>query len=90
MEEPIVEIASLRKSYGSKHVLQGVSLQVNRGEIIGYIGPNGAGKSTTVKIMLGIEGDYEGDVKIFGQSISDGGIDYKRKIGYVPEMADVL
>ena len=67
MEEPIVEIASLRKSYGSKHVLQGVSLQVNRGEIIGYIGPNGAGKSTTVKIMLGIEGDYEGDVKIFGQ-----------------------
>lgn len=89
MEEPIVEIASLRKSYGNKHVLQGVSLQVNRGEIIGYIGPNGAGKSTTVKIMLGIEGDYEGDVKIFGQSISDGEIDYKRKIGYVPEMADV-
>ena len=72
MEEPIVEIASLRKSYGSKHVLQGVSLQVNRGEIIGYIGPNGAGKSTTVKIMLGIEGDYEGEVKIFGQSISAG------------------
>ena len=89
MEEPIVEITNLRKSYGSKHVLQGVSLKVNRGEIIGYIGPNGAGKSTTVKIMLGIEGDYEGEVKIFGQSISADHIDYKRQIGYVPEMADV-
>ena len=53
MEEPIVEITRLRKSYGSKHVLQGVSLKVNRGEIIGYIGPNGAGKSTTLKSCLG-------------------------------------
>ena len=67
MEEPIVEITNLRKSYGSKHVLQGVSLKVKRGEVIGYIGPNGAGKSTTIKIILGIEGDYTGEIKIFGQ-----------------------
>ena len=66
MEEPIVEITNRRKSYGGKHVLQGVSLKVNRGEIVGYIGPNGAGKSTTVKInALRIEGDYEGEVKNF-------------------------
>lgn len=89
MEEAVVEIEHLRKSYGSKTVLQGVSFKVNRGEIIGYIGPNGAGKSTTVKIMLGIEESYEGTIKIFGEDISDGGIDYKRKIGYVPEVADV-
>ncbi|MEH7385645.1 ABC transporter ATP-binding protein [Bacillus sp. JJ1521] len=89
MTGAIVEIANLQKSYGSKPVLQGVSLTVNKGEIIGYIGPNGAGKSTTVKIILGIEEDYLGEVKIFGQSILDGNMEYKQKIGYVPEVADV-
>lgn len=89
MKDIVVEIEDLRKSFGSKKVLQGVSFKVHRGEIIGYIGPNGAGKSTTVKIMLGIEGNYEGTVKIFGRDISSGDVEYKRKIGYVPEVADV-
>jgi len=89
MDEAILEIIDLKKNYGSKSVLNGVSFRVKSGEIIGYIGPNGAGKSTTVKIMLGIEDDYSGKVKIFGQDISDGSILYKRKIGYVPEIAEV-
>jgi ABC-2 type transport system ATP-binding protein len=55
MEEIILTIKDLRKNYGPKAVLNGVSLEVKRGEVIGYIGPNGEGKSTTVKIMLGIE-----------------------------------
>jgi len=89
MEDVIVAIHDLKKSYGSKAVLNGVSLQVKRGEIIGYIGPNGAGKSTTVKILLGIEEGYSGKVEIFGHDISDGNIEYKRKIGYVPEIAEI-
>lgn len=89
MEEVILAIDDLKKNYGSKSVLNGISLQVKRGEIIGYIGPNGAGKSTTVKIILGIEDNYSGEVKIFGQNIADGNIEYKRKIGYVPEIAEV-
>ncbi|RFB15325.1 ABC transporter ATP-binding protein [Bacillus sp. HNG] len=89
MTEAIVEIDNLQKRYGSKSVLQGVSFTVNKGEIIGYIGPNGAGKSTTVKIILGIEEDFQGEVKIFSQSILDGNMEYKQKIGYVPEIADV-
>lgn len=89
MKEVILEITDLKKNYGPKSVLNGVSLQVKKGEIIGYIGPNGAGKSTTVKIILGIEDDYFGEIKIFGHDISDGNIEYKRKIGYVPEIAEV-
>ncbi|WP_249664527.1 ATP-binding cassette domain-containing protein, partial [Lysinibacillus sp. D4B1_S16] len=54
-----------------------------------YIGPNGAGKSTTVKIILGLEGDYGGEIKLFGESFGQDQIDYKRRIGYVPEIADV-
>lgn len=89
MGEVILDIQDLYKRYGSKLVLNGVSLQVRRGEIIGYIGPNGAGKSTTVKILLGIEGEYNGVVKIFGRDIADGDVGYKKRIGYVPEMAEV-
>lgn len=87
--EGILSINNLRKSYGANEVLQGIDLTVSKGEIIGYIGPNGAGKSTTVKIILGIEEGYIGEVKLFGKDISDGNIEYKKKIGYVPEIAEV-
>ncbi|MFJ5766490.1 ABC transporter ATP-binding protein [Lysinibacillus sp. NPDC093210] len=85
----ILTITDLTKSYGSKEILKGIDLHVSRGEIIGYIGPNGAGKSTTVKIILGIEAEYGGEIKLFGEDIRQNNIEYKRKIGYVPEIADV-
>lgn len=88
-KEKIIQITDLRKCYGSKEVLKGINLEVNKGEIIGYIGPNGAGKSTTVKIILGlVEGD-SGDVVLFGQDIKEGKGEYKKKIGYVPEVAEL-
>lgn len=88
-DEKIVSIRNLKKSYGPKEVLKGVSFDVFRGQIIGYIGPNGAGKSTTVKLILGIEEGFRGDIEIFGKNISDGNIQFKQKIGYVPEIAEV-
>ncbi|WP_353097583.1 ABC transporter ATP-binding protein [Tissierella praeacuta] len=87
--EPIIKIRDLRKSYGTKEVLRGVNLDIYNGEIIGYIGPNGAGKSTTVKIMLGLVGEYSGEIKIFERDIRDGDVEYKKKIGYVPETAEI-
>lgn len=87
--ESIISIKDLQMSYGSKKVLKGISLEIPRGQIIGYIGTNGAGKSTTIKIMLGILDGYDGKVEIFGQDISNGNIEYKKKIGYVPEFADI-
>lgn len=89
MDEVILELKHLRKNFGEKEVLKGVDLQVKRGEIIGYIGANGAGKSTTVKIMLGIVDGYEGDVIIFDKNIKDTKGEYKKKIGYVPEVSEV-
>ena len=87
--ESIISIKDLTMSYGSKNVLNGINLEIPRGQIIGYIGTNGAGKSTTIKIMLGIIEDYEGKVEILGQDISNGSVEYKKKIGYVPELADI-
>lgn len=87
--EPIIKIRDLRKNYGTKEVLKGINLDIYNGEIIGYIGPNGAGKSTTVKIMLGLVGEYSGDINIFGKDIRNGEAEYKKKIGYVPETAEI-
>ncbi len=87
--EPIITIRGLEKSFGTKKVLKGIDLDVYRGQIIGYIGPNGAGKSTTVKIMLGLIEQYTGEIKIFGQNVSSEKVEYKRKIGYVPETAEI-
>lgn len=87
--EAAISINNLKKSYGSKQVLKGINLEVYKGQIIGYIGPNGAGKSTTIKLMLGLIEGYTGEIKVFGQDISDGNIQYKKRIGYVPEVAEI-
>lgn len=88
-ENPIISISGLWMNYSDRMVLKGIDLEVYRGQIIGYIGPNGAGKSTTVKIMLGLVEGYNGKVEIFGRDIADGDVSYKKRIGYVPEVAEL-
>ncbi|MCL4319324.1 MAG: ABC transporter ATP-binding protein [Firmicutes bacterium] len=85
----IIAIRDLKMVYGTQMVLKGINLDVEKGQVIGYIGPNGAGKSTTIKAMLGLVGGYSGTIHIFGQNIADGDGEYKRRIGYVPETAEV-
>ena len=87
--ESIISIKGLTMSYGTKEVLKGIDLEINKGEIVGYIGPNGAGKSTTVKILLGIINSYGGKVEMFGKDIRTQGIGYKKRIGYIPEIAEI-
>lgn len=89
MKEKVIEIRNLNKFYGNDQVLKQINLDIYKGDIIGYIGPNGAGKSTTVKIMLGLVEEYSGDIRILGNDIKSGSIDYKSKIGYVPETAEI-
>ena len=86
---PIIEIKGLSKQYGSKTVLENITLDVSPGQIIGYIGPNGAGKSTTVKILTGIIQDYTGEVKVFGKNLRDNIMEVKNQIGYIPELAEL-
>lgn len=84
----VLKLEHVSKAFGQKEVLKDVSFTVNSGEIVGYIGSNGAGKSTTIKIILGLIDDYNGNIHVFGKNIKDN-IDYKRKIGYVPEISDM-
>ncbi len=75
--EPIISIRDLTMEFQGKRVLDGISLDVFRGQIIGYIGPNGAGKSTTLKILLGLLQDYKGTVEIFGNNLRNADQDVK-------------
>jgi ABC-2 type transport system ATP-binding protein len=70
-------------------VLRGINLHIQPGQVIGYIGPIGAGNSTTVKIICGILGNYEGLVKVGGVDIQKDPSGAKKKIGYVPELAEL-
>lgn len=87
--QPVISIRNLFKSYGEKHVLKDINLDVYPGQVIGYIGPNGAGKSTTVKILCGLLTDYDGHVSVRGYNVKEETLEAKRIIGYVPELAEL-
>jgi len=87
--EPVISIRNLNKSYGTKHVLKDISIDILPGQVIGYIGPNGAGKSTTVKIICGLLQDFKGEVTVKGIDIRKNPVGVKSIIGYVPELAEL-
>ncbi len=66
-----------------------VSFRVNPGEVIGYLGPNGAGKSTTIKMLAGLLEPTSGAIEYRGTKISQDLYSYKKRIGYVPENAEI-
>lgn len=70
MDDAIICVEEVVRTFGQVVALGGVSFQVKRGEVFGYIGPNGAGKTTTVRILLGLCRPTSGLVTIFGQHVS--------------------
>jgi ABC-2 type transport system ATP-binding protein len=92
-ESPVIRIENLQKSYTNgaevNEVLRGINLEVTPGKIIGYIGPNGAGKSTTLKIVCGLLDSFKGKVEVAGFDIRKNPIEVKKRIGYIPELANL-
>lgn len=84
---PIIDLKGLKKAFGKKTVLDGIDLEVARGQILGYIGPNGAGKTTTVKILIGMLDGFLGSVNVCGFNVTTNPLEVKRRVGYVPETA---
>lgn len=88
----ILKSENLVKIYGRRKVVQGVSLQVNRGEIVGLLGPNGAGKTTTFYMTVGFIKPNEGRVYLNDEDITELPM-YKRAqkgIGYLPQEPSVF
>jgi len=80
----IIEIKDLTVQYPDGKALDDVSLRVNQGDFLGIIGPNGAGKSTLFDSMLGLNTNYMGTIKFFGEDIRKSK-NYLKEIGYVPQ-----
>jgi ABC-2 type transport system ATP-binding protein len=81
----MLEARGLAKRYTTTTAIQDVSFIVKPYEILGYLGPNGSGKSTTVNIITALIEPTHGEVLFEGRSIQSQLIEYKRRLGYVPE-----
>jgi len=78
-----IETRRLRKVFGQKVAVEGLTLEVRRSEIFGFLGPNGAGKSTSVKMLLGLVVPTAGEARVLGQPVGD--VEVRRRIGFLPE-----
>ena len=83
--EPVVVTNELTKKYGAFLALDGLSLAVDRGQILGFIGPNGAGKTTTIKILVGLARPTSGTASIAGADCVREARRIKRLVGYLPD-----
>ena len=83
----ILEVRDVHAFYGKSHILHGVSLDMNEGEMVALLGRNGAGKSTTIRSLMGLMKQMKGSVKMFGHEVA-GWTPFRiaaSGVGYVPE-----
>jgi ABC-2 type transport system ATP-binding protein len=81
LEEGVIRIEGLRKSYGKVVAVDGLDLSVNRGEVFAILGPNGAGKTTTLEMLEGLRKPDAGEIEVAGYDAVREGEDLKRIIG---------
>jgi ABC-2 type transport system ATP-binding protein len=84
-ERPAIDVRGLNKHFGDKHVVNDVSLRVNRGEIFGFLGPNGSGKTTTIRLMCGLLTPDSGSGTCLGYDIRKQSGEIKRSVGYMTQ-----
>lgn len=85
----MLEIKNLTKFFGNSRAVDGLNLEIGRGELFGFVGPNGAGKTTTMKIIAGILTPDSGEMRLDGQEILRKPGLLKAKIGYMPDFFGV-
>ncbi len=89
---PMLQISGLQVYYGESHILRGVDLSVNSGEMVCLIGRNGVGKTTLLKSIMGLLKPRDGKIMLQGRSLLDLTTDQRARlgIGYVPQGRDII
>src|SRR5713101_4841878 len=82
---PAIAVTDLRKYYGNKAAVDGLSLTVPRGTFFGFLGPNGAGKSTTIRVLTGLIPPTSGSIELLGLPMPEQALEIKKRIGLVPD-----
>jgi ABC-2 type transport system ATP-binding protein len=80
----VIEVAGLRKTFGTTVALDGLDLTVSAGEVHGFLGPNGAGKTTTIRILLGLLRSSGGTARLLGGDPWRAAVTLHRRLAYVP------
>ena len=80
-----IDVRGLNKSFGDKHVVNDVSIQVEAGRICGFLGPNGSGKTTTLRMLCGLLTPDSGEGEVLGIDFRKGGDEIKRATGYMTQ-----
>ena len=83
----MIEISNLRKTFGSTVAVDGISLKVEKGEILGFLGPNGAGKTTTMRILTCFMPADSGTATLAGFDTFKDSLEIRKRLGYLPENA---
>ncbi|MES2569864.1 MAG: ABC transporter ATP-binding protein [Verrucomicrobiota bacterium] len=86
----MISIRGLTKRFGAQIAVDGLTLEIPAGEIVGFLGPNGAGKSTTLKMLTGMLAPTSGTAEIAGFDLLRESLEVKRHIGFVPESGAVF
>ncbi len=86
-KKTMIKVRNLKKNFGPKVAVNGVSFTVEKGEVLGFLGPNGAGKSTTMRMITGFIPPTDGEISVGGFDMLNDPIPAKRLIGYLPENA---
>jgi len=81
----MIEVENLTKRYGRQTAVDGISFNVQKGEILGFLGPNGAGKTTTMRVLTCFLPPTEGTARVAGHDVLEEPLEVKRRVGYVPE-----
>ena len=79
----LVKVTNLKKSYGSKEAVKGISFEIKQNEILGLLGPNGSGKTTTIGMLLGLLKPSNGEILIDGINIEKNRIEILKKINFI-------
>ena len=87
---PAVEVSSLVKRYGELVAVDGLSLRIPRGRVLGLLGPNGSGKTTTISCLLQLLTYDKGSIRVFGEPMTPTAYGLKRRIGVVPQEVAVF
>jgi ABC-2 type transport system ATP-binding protein len=81
----VIETVDLTKSFGPKTAVNGLSLRVEAGEVMGFLGPNGSGKTTTIRLLMGLLRPTSGRAAILGRDCHAEAVALKREVGYLPD-----